>query len=494
MLPFAAIALLMLLLFATRALLAPRQLSIAVPRAAFWPALLLAVSWLISARMSRQPHLSVALLPSLIANLAIFFAAANCGGNLRRFCWAWLIVSVLVAVNGLARLGSEPEFLSTFGNRNFLGAYLSASVLIAIGLREWRATSACLPLLAGLWFCGSRGAWLALAAVAGAGVILRLRGAKRIAIAGLFIAVVIVGGVLTGNHIVRQWQTDVRPVIWKGTLRMIAARPVFGHGPGAFVVEYPQYRLTEYFLRPKAGNLTDHAHNEVLEIAAEQGIIGLVATVWLWGAALWLGWKKWPAAFGVVGAAGVFVLHGLVDVNLRFVPNQSLLWLLLGLAASGGDKKPVVFSLGRFCRLVLAAVCVFVASWVAIESVARPVAADYWERRARLSEARGDRAAAATEAGRSLQWQPLRLGARYLLAGALAQTPGAEAQAIQQCLLIEALAPDYADITFNLGQLYLAVGQPAAALPYLRRAVEINPHDAGKRDKLAAALAAAEAR
>ena len=60
--------------------------------------------------------------------------------------------------------------------------------------------------------------------------------------------------------------------------------------------------------------------------------------------------------------------------------------------------------------------------------------------------------------------------------------------AIDRCLRIEELAPDYADVTYNLGRLYLAANQAAEALPYLRRAVEINPYAVDRRAALASAL------
>jgi tetratricopeptide (TPR) repeat protein len=55
-------------------------------------------------------------------------------------------------------------------------------------------------------------------------------------------------------------------------------------------------------------------------------------------------------------------------------------------------------------------------------------------------------------------------------------------------LRIEELAPDYADVTFNLGQLYLAENRAQEALPYLRRAAEINPFNADRCVALASAL------
>ena len=139
-------------------------------------------------------------------------------------------------------------------------------------------------------------------------------------------------------------------MIWTATLRMIAARPLIGQGLGTYVVEYPHYRLPEYFLRPKATNVTDHAHNELLETAAEQGLIGLAALLWLWAAALGRGvssCRRQDAGerrclMGLLGAAGLLMLHGMVDIDLRYPPNQSLLWLLMGLLV--GTGSPAVTS------------------------------------------------------------------------------------------------------------------------------------------------------
>jgi predicted Zn-dependent protease len=43
-------------------------------------------------------------------------------------------------------------------------------------------------------------------------------------------------------------------------------------------------------------------------------------------------------------------------------------------------------------------------------------------------------------------------------------------------------------VTFNLGQLYMAAGRAQDAIPYLRRAVDINPYKADRRVALAVAL------
>jgi tetratricopeptide (TPR) repeat protein len=144
----------------------------------------------------------------------------------------------------------------------------------------------------------------------------------------------------------------------------------------------------------------------------------------------------------------------------------------------------------QLARWFSAGVCLVLAAWVAMGAVVRPLIADVLDRRARLAEERGDLAIAVQSALDSLQIQPFRLSTQYLLAGLLSRLPTVEAHemAIEQCLRIQEFAPDYADVTFNLGQLYLAAGQPSDALAHLRRAAEINPYDVWRLLTLASAL------
>ena len=478
--------------------------SIDVPRPTLLPVLAVMASGLLSTRFSEHAHFGLGLLPRMVGNVAVLWLAAygtrHRGSGLRRW---WMIAAVAVAINGMLRLGSEPEFVSTLGNQNFLGAYLAASMVVGTSIGEPWSLWGNLVLIGAMLFSRSRGSWLALGAVAalwflGCGNRLLARRYMRLVI----ILLVLVGaGAVARPYVRQQWQTDVRPPIWKATLHMIAARPLLGHGLGSYAAEYPKYRAPEYFLRPKATNVTDHAHNELLEIAAEQGLIGLATTLWLWITAVGCGIRTCRqldgadrrAMLGLLGATAVLMLHSFVDVDLRYLPNQSLLWLLMGLLMGADaacwrritiDSKPA-----QWCA---ATACLALGVWVATTAVLRPMVADWRDREARIAEENGDLRTAAQYAWDALDLQPFRLRTRYLFAGVLSRLPDAQGHgmAIDQCLRIEELAPDYADVAFNLGQLYLAENHAQEALPYLRRAVEINPFDVGRRIALASALLA----
>jgi len=490
-------------------------MGVSISNAILWPSILLLLSWLISVRFSQRPYISIGVFPSLLGNLAVFLLATRVPAYaLRKLLWVWLFAASFVAMIEIARLWSEAEVISTIGNRNFLGAYLAASIALGIALWDKRATVVCALLLAAMYFCRSRGAWLAPGIAALLWFFLENRGrpavrvVRRIIVMTLVIATVFLGF----GYAARAWRTEVRPMIWKSTLTMIAERPFFGHGLGSFVAEYPRFRLPEYFLRRSATNITDHAHNELLEIAAEQGLVGLVATLWLWGVAFCRGVRslraddQWKLGLGILGATTVLLMHGMLDVGLRYPPDETLLWLLLGLLAGKnsltGDEQAQSGMLSTnsetplrlhssFTRAIVVAVCLLGGIWIAFAAVVRPVMAGVWERRARMAEESGKLVEAEADARRSLSFQPFRITARYFLAGILAGSKKSEVRqlAVEECLFIEELSPDYADVTYNLGLLYTAQGQPQKALPYLRRAAEINPYNVDRQLALASVYA-----
>ena len=266
--------------------------AILLPRVVLFPLLVVVISGVVSTRFSEHSPFGLALLPRLAGNVAIFLLAARMPKErLGELCRWWMIVAVIVAGNGLLRLGSEPEFISTLGNWDFLAAYLATSLVIALSFGGVGSILASGIIIGAMCFCRSRGAWLALGAVI-AGWFLGFgnRFLRRWQARVVIMAVILVGAAFLGRtYIQRQWQTDVRPMIWKATLKMIAARPLLGHGLGTYVAVYPAYRLPEYFLRPKATNVTDHAHNELLEITARAGHVraGRYAVALGNGAGMW---------------------------------------------------------------------------------------------------------------------------------------------------------------------------------------------------------------
>jgi putative inorganic carbon (HCO3(-)) transporter len=131
---------------------------------------------------------------------------------------------------------------------------------------------------------------------------------------------------------------------WQAALEMWRANFWNGVGFGDYEPAYPDYRLLNW---PIA---LGHAHNYYLNVAAETGVIGLVAYLLLWGAVFWQTWRvtrRFPVgdwrrglAIGLLGAWAHLSVHHLFD-NL-YVNNVHLhVGVMLGLVAVLGTRAGV---------------------------------------------------------------------------------------------------------------------------------------------------------
>lgn len=70
--------------------------------------------------------------------------------------------------------------------------------------------------------------------------------------------------------------TKIRQIVWKGAFAIIRNYPVFGTGPETFAFAYYKYRPAEHNLTSEWDFLYNRAHNEFLNIAATQGLTGII--------------------------------------------------------------------------------------------------------------------------------------------------------------------------------------------------------------------------
>ena len=124
-------------------------------------------------------------------------------------------------------------------------------------------------LALGQWSRGLR--WLAagvlIATVAGLGSI--PTGNPKIAEEGRGLNALERGFERTGSISMKDRSLGIRMIMWKGTVRMIADRPIFGVGAGAWENDIPLYQAQGAELE------TDYyVHNEFLQLVAEYGLVG----------------------------------------------------------------------------------------------------------------------------------------------------------------------------------------------------------------------------
>lgn len=324
--------------------------------------------------------------------LAIYLMVANYMDE--HWSQALLVVilgtGVLVALHGiyqfLFQVGPEGFVLfdrfmrahGTFEQPNPYGGYLGLTLPLALGLlaagilrvnggirRTWMigaGASAALMLVA-LIMSWSRGAWLGLAAASAAmAIAVVARGGRAAvlstALAILFVYFLLAGGLARVPQSIVQRFSDFVPYLgvldvegkeitdanfavlervahWQAAWEMWTDHPWIGVGIGNYASVYPRYALP---LWPLA---LGHAHNYYLNIAAEAGILGLLAYLYLWAVAALSAWRaarggssgwRWGVALGVVGVLAHLSIHNLFD-NL-FVHGMYLhVAVLLGFVA-----------------------------------------------------------------------------------------------------------------------------------------------------------------
>ena len=193
-------------------------------------------------------------------------------------------------------------------------------------------------LLVGLSFLGllmsaSRGGWLGLA-VAGSGwLVWRLRGRRWnqrtwLALAGLLALALAVGAAL-----VLTWGPLLfpggRPDLWRNSLDLVLDTPFTGIGLGKRIFEMP---FSSYVLLTHVGH-TFHSHNLPLDIWLEQGLLGLVASLWILVSAVRA--RSASPIWRVAGLASlaVILVHGLVDDPLYASRGVAFLFLPLAVIA-----------------------------------------------------------------------------------------------------------------------------------------------------------------
>lgn len=268
------------------------------------------------------------------------------------------VIALLMAGVGQALLGAYQFFrqvgpehfilfgrfmraYGTFQQPNPYAGYLGLVLPVGIGLLIWAVTerrgrswfqvmgllTAVGLLTAAMGMSWSRGAWLGFAAALVTVNVVRSRQAAMVfaVLLGVAVLTLALGGLRLLPPALIQRFTNFLPFVsvgdlravqitdanyaviermahWQAALDMWTDHPWLGVGIGNYAAVYPAYAL------PKWPDPLGHAHNYYLNIAAEAGLIGLLAYLLLWGMTFYQAWKAVRATSGVwqAVAAGVF--------------------------------------------------------------------------------------------------------------------------------------------------------------------------------------------
>lgn len=413
-------------------------------------------------------------------------------GILQRFGGFWIV--------------QVPQFdriASMSGNPIFFAAYLVVAVSVLAGLMFHNKTTAGKSILAitfvggifAVYFTQTRAAFIGLAVSAAVFLWLTIRSsAKRKTVFALLIVIAGVFLFLTKNIWQRQ---QAHTLIWKDTLTMWAANPVFGTGPGTFHLYFPKYASPELkAIWPQERNIVNDAHNEYIQYLSETGVAGF-------GIFLWLLVSFFRNALSVksriterrdiflfsgltAGASGLLAMN-CFSVDMRFIVSAVYLFAAAGFIDTFGERfyeKRISFWPLR----LFGAVCCLAAGIIAFQMVYEPYRAqknlaatpDFFDTSI-LEPART--IADLEEIAKKYPGQALvfeKLGWVY-------SKEKNWPKAIKNYLQASKLDPASAGPLNNLGNIYFLLGDRSGAIDYWNRSLEINPAQVDSRLNLALA-------
>jgi len=396
----------------------------------------------------------------------------------------------------------------TLANPDFLGIFLAMLLPVAFAKMISRrpafnrvlAANLVVVLALGLLLTFTRAAWIG--AVIGVVVVLVLRRGRfhvvplvsfvvAVAIAVVLIAAIRPAGSQTafGGALVARIASIAdlsagteasRIKTWQDTIPLIASRPLVGYGPDTFGLVYPKFESVTHGL-----TLWDKPHEETLGVAATQGVIGLLAYLWIIVAfirAFWTG----RSLRGAVALFGGWVAYQIgTQVNFSYIPTAFAFWLFAAAAIVtwGPAVTPVrVTAFPRRMAMPVVAGAALLLAALAIPSVAFPYLADadYY-----ASQATGDLGQARSLIAQARGLAPFE--ATYAIqAGDFALNfdsngnPASNADWVgaREAYATAAALGSYAPETFqHLAIVDEHLGDHAGAVTAARRAVELDRYD-----------------
>lgn len=272
---------------------------------------------------------------------------------------------------GFAYFDPNTRPFTTFGNPNFYAAYLVTTIPVFMALalvmkRKFIVLNfiiLCL-LLFNLWIAASRGAWLGFTASVVLFIVLLKPNLKKLAKSKnmtavwsvLLLALVFI--LIKGGFVREFIQVAKRPterlLIWRDTLVMGLKNPL-GVGIGAYHIYFPKYASGELISRlPQDKFIVNYTHNEFLQVFSETGIAGLIFFIWLIFAFFRAGINQLKSltaddrnicylTAGFLSSGAGILIQDFFSVSIRFIVEAIYLYFIMGMMASCGKHRKLVF-------------------------------------------------------------------------------------------------------------------------------------------------------
>lgn len=308
------------------------------------------------------------------------------------------VVAILQSLHDTVEHAAFAPAFGSMGNPNVLGAFLAMVIAVAVAeLLVAETVGSRILLINVLIVTGlamvlsySRSSWLATSVavlLVAAARPTRLRVLAWLTPVVVVLVVVLVAGQLEAPLATRvSTIVDPRTIetsrahIWADSLRLIASRPVVGYGPDNVGLVFPRFQTGDWGL---TGSLAlggvrqpiDKTHAELLQVAATQGVLGVLAYLLIQLAFLRALWRARTSDQAVIAGAGWIGYQLVLQLNFTALAGAQPFWIFAGAAITSCNAVETrVVNLRRAYLLLAPAVAV--AAPLAMWGLAAPYLAD----------------------------------------------------------------------------------------------------------------------
>jgi len=172
---------------------------------------------------------------------------------------------------------------------------------------------------------------------------------------------------------------ESRFVIWESVLKMIQAKPIAGYGPDMLSESYLQFANPQIFYFERMDNFVDRAHNELLDITVNQGIIGLISYLGLLFATLKIAFKKIREPLVLASICSLIGLFAANMFNFSTTVNYTIWWTIVAFIVTI-NAKSIIYKINLtsasriFAGIIISIVFIPIIYFFAV----KPVLADYY--------------------------------------------------------------------------------------------------------------------
>ncbi|MBI5043271.1 MAG: O-antigen ligase family protein [Nitrospirae bacterium] len=284
-----------------------------------------------------------------------------------------------------------------------------------------------------------------------------------------------------------------RELMWQSTFNMIKEHPIIGIGINTFRLNYQNYQGEFLSRHPEYISFLGSAespHNQYLETAAEQGIIGLLLFLWINIIFFRKGinilrskyqLKEKMLAIGIMSGTAAILIHAFFEFPLNLVPNAMLYWMYLGFVMAIQIKQedrrqnsevrmsPIPVWLSYFIIIVS-----IVGSLIFIGMSLRPVIAskihkDTWYL---MRDEKWKEAIKSAKRGGSMD--PLN-DELHLFLGVANYHLTNYSESLKEYTKAYELYPDYM-IPYNIGLIHKKMGNLTLAEEYFKKTIFLRPN------------------